>query len=119
MNDENLIPIKELSSEEAKRRGRIGGLKSAEAKDKRKLVSQVLHEMFEKKYNAKTNSLYDCVDKIFDKSDGATVSLLKTILEATEGKKLMIDPVKIKVIFGNDNSDPADIPTDDIPADPV
>ena len=46
-NEQNLKPIRELSSEEAKRRGRQGGLNSAAAKRARKTLKETLLMMLE------------------------------------------------------------------------
>ena len=46
-NEQNLKPIRELSSEEAKRRGRQGGLNSVAAKRARKTLKETLLLMLE------------------------------------------------------------------------
>lgn len=88
-NIENLDPCRD--TETAKARGKQGGIASGKAKREKKRVSEVLKEEFDKKYHAKTNSLSECINKIFDRSDGTTVALLKTILEAAEGKKIEVN----------------------------
>lgn len=46
-NEQNLKPIRQLSSEEAKRRGRQGGLNSVAAKRARKTLKETLLMMLE------------------------------------------------------------------------
>ena len=46
-NEQNLKPIRELSSEEAKKRGRQGGLNSVAAKRARKTLKETLLMMLE------------------------------------------------------------------------
>ncbi len=61
-NEQNLRPIRELSSEEAKKRGRQGGLNSAAAKRARKTLKETLLLMLEEG-NTQDNITLALLDK--------------------------------------------------------
>lgn len=46
-NIDNLVPIKHLSSEEAKKRGRAGGYKSVESRRKKKAIKETINLLLE------------------------------------------------------------------------
>ena len=46
-NEQNLKPIRELSSEEAKKRGRNGGIASGEARKEKATMKKLLRQMLE------------------------------------------------------------------------
>jgi hypothetical protein len=119
MSEKDLIPQSERTKEEQKRIARMGGIASGKTRREKKLMSQIYAEVMAKKHNAKGKTLSDVVDAVLDRGDSASVSMMKEMREATEGSKLLIDPIKIRVVFGNDDNDTDDIPADDIPADPV
>ncbi|MBN2402007.1 MAG: hypothetical protein JXN64_06385 [Spirochaetes bacterium] len=98
---DNLIPVK--TKEEARERGRNGGIKSGKARKERKLLSEIYKEILAKRYNVKTKgkSITDITDKVLSRGDSATVSLLREMREATEGSMLKVASLDI------DNNDPA------------
>ena len=61
-NEQNLKPIRELSSEEAKKRGRQGGLNSVAAKRARKTLKETLLMMLEEG-NTQDNITLALLDK--------------------------------------------------------
>lgn len=100
--EDNLIPIKELSTEEAKQRGSKGGIASGKARREKKLMSQLYAEFLDKdhdiigkdgiKKKLSGNALVSSVmSKVLSRGDSASVSLIREIREATEGNKLKIE----------------------------
>lgn len=126
-NPDNLIPNTDLTPEELRKRNSKAGKASVKAKRIKKLMSEIYAEFLTEEHNIEGikdklsgNALVSHVmGKVLTRGDSASVSLMKEVREATEGSKLLIDPIKIRVVFGNDDNDPADIPADDIPADKV
>lgn len=96
-NPQNLKPIKTLTSEEAKRRGSVGGKKSVQARKEKKLISQIYADMIMKKHKIGNEEidgellLEKVALKVLARGDSASVSMIKEIREATEGSKLNID----------------------------
>lgn len=95
-NEENLIPIKTLSKEEAKKRGSAGGIKSGESRREKKRFAEMYSKVLEKKYKAETDkgekveaSGYDLLEaailKILCRGDSASVSLIKELREGIDG----------------------------------
>ena len=99
-NVKNLKPIKTLSKEEAKKRGSAGGKKSVIARREKKLMSQIYGEFLAKKYKVKkdgklvdvegTEVVSEIIKDILMRRDGASVSLMKEIREATEGQNIKL-----------------------------
>jgi hypothetical protein len=93
-NIENLKPIRTKS--EARKKGRIGGIKSGEARKEKKMLSQVYSEYLSKKHDINLdgekleltgeNLIVKVINKILMKADTCSVSLLKEIREVTEHK---------------------------------
>ena len=98
---DNLKPIKELSSEEAKQRGSKGGIRSGQVRREKKLMTQIYAEFLEKEHNVigrdgeqKKRSgqalLNSVMSKVLSRSDGSSVRLMKEIREATEGQNIKL-----------------------------
>lgn len=96
---ENLVP---LTTEKAREIGRIGGIRSGEAKKEKKLMSAIYAEFLAKKHKIKIPDVGEIeVDgdelmgivarEILDRGDSASVSLMKEIREATEGNKITLE----------------------------
>ena len=99
---DNLKPIKELSSEEAKQRGSKGGIKSGQVRREKKVMTQIYAEFLEKEHNVIGRDgeqkklsgqalLNSVMSKVLSRSDGSSVRLMKEIREATEGSKMTVD----------------------------
>ena len=112
---ENLKPIKELSSEEAKQRGSKGGIRSGQVRREKKVMTQIYAEFLEKEHNVIGRDgeqkklsgqalLNSVMSKVLSRSDGSSVRLMKEIREATEGQKINIEPVEIIVKFESRNN---------------
>jgi hypothetical protein len=100
---ENLRPVK--TKKEAQARGKQGGLKSVQVKRERKLLSAMYAEILAKGFEVEGQklSLDQVVTLVLMRSDGASVSMLKEIREATEGSKTKMvgedgGPVEISII---------------------
>jgi len=96
-NIDNLKPV--TSKEEARERGRSGGIKSGEARKQKKLMSQIYAEFLDKEHDVIGKDgalkklsgqalLNSVMSKVLSRSDGSSVRLMKEIREATEGLKL-------------------------------
>lgn len=112
---DNLKPIKELSTEEAKQRGSKGGIKSGQVRREKKLMSQIYADFLDKEHdvigkdgNLKKLSgqalLNGVMSKVLGRGDSSSVRLMKEIREATEGQKINIEPVEIIVKFESRNN---------------
>lgn len=93
-NPQNLKPIK--TAKEAREKGRIGGIKSGEAKRKKKLLSEMYADFLEKN----EDKIKRALEAVTLRGDAASVSVLKEMREATEGQKITHsgdaeNPVKI------------------------
>lgn len=83
----NLKPIQ--SKDEARARGRAGGIRSGAARREKKMLSDIYIRFLSEKYSAKGyTTLADTVAAILARCDSASVSMLKEIREATEGSKV-------------------------------
>jgi hypothetical protein len=99
LHPENLSAIK--TTEEARARGRNGGIKSGEAKRAKKLMSQIYLEYLAKKYKVEKEGALvemtgeeissEVISLIVMKGGPAAVSMLKEIREATEGNRVKVD----------------------------
>jgi hypothetical protein len=98
-NEQNLIPIKTLSKEEAKKRGSNGGKKSGKVRREKKRLSDYYRtELLEKVFKVKINEeelhktggelICDTLLKVMKRGDSASISAIKEIREATEGSKV-------------------------------
>jgi len=95
---ENLKPIKPLSHDEAVEQGRRGGKKSVEVRRERKLLSQIYGDLLADEYEIKIDgkmqkiegaSLVKAIAKdVLERRDSSSVSMMKEIREATEGKNI-------------------------------
>ena len=65
MNQENLRPIKkgELTREEAKKRGRNGGIKSGEARKEKKLFKEAIEKQLGQSIDSMIKSMIDQANK--------------------------------------------------------
>lgn len=65
MNEENLKPIKkgELSREEAKKRGRAGGIKSGEARREKKMFKEAIEKQLGQSIDGMIKSMIDQAKK--------------------------------------------------------
>lgn len=93
---ENLRPCRD--TETAKARGKLGGIRSGEAKREKKRMSQIYADFLASKHKIilddiekeleGTALLAEVMKKVLTRGDSASVSLLKELREATEGGKL-------------------------------
>lgn len=84
----------------AKARGKLGGLKSGQAKRERKMLSAMYADFLAKEHNVQIDGkaaklpgymlAERVIAKVLARGDGAAVRLLKEIREATEGSKLQM-----------------------------
>ena len=110
---ENLVSLGERSTDEQRRIASMGGKKSVEVRREKKLMSAIYADFLAKKHKVKLddegekeidgNELMEIVARnILERGDGASVSLMKEIREATEGSSIAltthespIDPDKL------------------------
>lgn len=95
----NLKPIK--SVEEAREKGRKGGIASGKAKREKKLVSEMVRDFLDKEHVIKKGKktenidtqtlLHQAMAKILDKGGQPAVALIKVIADVTEGAKFNVD----------------------------
>lgn len=97
--------LKVPTSEEARLYGQRGGKKSVEVRREKKLLSAMYAEILAKGFEVDGDrlSLDEVVSAIISQNNGASVSMLKEIREATEGSKTKMvgedgGPVEISVI---------------------
>lgn len=101
MNEENLRPIRkgELSKEEAKRRGRKGGLASARARRTRKALSEIAAECLSKKLpdGSLLDALHDAglaTEKNLTVGTAYVYSVLKSAMEGNaQAMRIVLDLV--------------------------
>lgn len=106
----NLIePVR--STDEARKRGKNGGIKSGKKRREKKLMSQIYAEFLEKEHNVTIDGnkkkmsgsllVNTMMKKIMEGGDRAAVSLIKEIRQGTEGDKVTaeIQPIQINVQF--------------------
>ncbi len=88
---ENLRPAR--TKEVAQARGKLGGIKSGEAKREKKLLSQMYAEIIAKGFmvDGQRISLDQVTSSIMARGDSASVSMLKEMREATEGNKVKVE----------------------------
>jgi hypothetical protein len=94
----NLHVIK--TEEEAREKGKRGGIASGEAKRKKKLMSQIYGDLLADQYDVKIDGKVQKIDgdkfvkaiarDVLMRRDGSSVSMLKEIREATEGNNINI-----------------------------
>lgn len=94
-NKDNLKP-----KTSAQARGKLGGIKSAQVKKERKLLSAMYAEFLAKEHNVQIDGkaaklpgymlAERVIAKVLARGDGAAVRLLKEIREATEGSKVQM-----------------------------
>jgi hypothetical protein len=101
-NPEKLVP---LTTQKAREIGKLGGVRSGEAKREKKLLSQMYVDLLAKGFevDGERLSLDQVASAIMARRDSASVSMLKEIREATEGNKTKLvgedgGPVEISVI---------------------
>ena len=94
-NKDNLKP-----KTSPKARGKLGGLKSGQAKRERKMLSAMYADFLAKEHNVQIDGkaaklpgymlAERVIAKVLARGDGAAVRLLKEIREATEGSKVQM-----------------------------
>ena len=92
---ENLVP---LTTEKAREIGKLGAEKSAEVRREKKRISQMYADMLAEEFEIDVDGvktklegkafLRHVASKILERTDSASVSMLKEIREATEGNKV-------------------------------
>lgn len=103
---ENLIPGNKRTPEEARELGRRGGIKSGEVRKERKLVSQILADYLQKEHEVilrddqgevidretipASELIERTVTAVMARGDSASVQMIKTISESTEGQKMQL-----------------------------
>jgi hypothetical protein len=108
---DNLKPIKTV--DEAREKGRRGGIKSGKARREKKLMSEIYAEFLAKEHDivdatGKKKKLIGhelvnrVMNKVISRADSASVGLLKEIREGTEGRNVHHDG-GIKIIFEDDD----------------
>ena len=93
IHKENLRPVR--TKEEARERGRNGGIKSGKVRREKKLLSEIYAEVLadENNINGTDKSLKEIIGDVLTgifSTPAAKVSMLKEIREATEGNKLNV-----------------------------
>lgn len=88
-NEQNLRPIRNLTKEEAKKRGSAGGKKSVEARREKKLFKTVIEEQL-------GNTIENIVAKMIDEAANKGNVQAATWLRDTAGQK-PIDKVEAQV----------------------
>ena len=90
-NPENLKAP--LSPEEARKFGSMGGKRSVEVRREKKLLSAMYADILAKGFSVDGErlSLDEVVSAIISQNNGASVSMLKEIREATEGSKFDVN----------------------------
>jgi len=79
-NIKNLKPVR--TKDEAMERGKNGGIKSGKVRREKKIISKQIAEYFGEK------DLSDVFEKILARYDSASVALIKSAVDATEGQKI-------------------------------
>lgn len=104
-NEQNLKPIKTLSSEEAKKRGSAGGKKSVEVRKEKKMLKDLLEEALLK--NTETGNRYiNITSALIKEAEKGNVKAYETIRDTLGQKpKEIIDAnvnTEIKVTLDDD-----------------
>lgn len=97
---DNLKPIQ--SVEEAREKGRKGGIKSGEVRRKKKMMSQIYSEFLEKKHDVVGKNgqkkrlsgnelLAGVMSKILSRGDSSSVALMREIRQAMEGENINLN----------------------------
>ena len=100
MSKDNLDIIR--TEEEAREKGRKGGIASGKARREKKLMSQIYADFLMKEHDivGKDGSmkklsgqslLNSVMSKVLARGDGSSVRLMKEIREATEGQNIRLD----------------------------
>ena len=85
-NIKNLKPIKPLSHEKAVEQGRRGGQQSGKAKKEKKLMSAILADYLARQKGYDSFDKY--INRVLNRGDSSTVSMIKTFADVIEGSKL-------------------------------
>ena len=102
---DNLKPVR--SVDEAREKGRKGGIQSGKARKEKKLMSQIYAEFLQNEHDViwpdgKTAKMTGAalanrvMGKVITKGDSSAVRLLKEIREGTEGTKITTDGIPMK-----------------------
>lgn len=103
---ENLISLADRTTEEQREIARQGGIKSGEVRKERKLVSQILADYLQKEHEVilrddqgevidretipASELIERTVTAVMARGDSASVAMIKTISESTEGQKMQL-----------------------------
>lgn len=97
-NEQNLRPQPIRTTEEAKRKGRAGGIASGESRREKKLMSELYADFIAKKHKVKIGRKVEelsgheyftlIINEVLTRGGGAAVSMLREIREATEGSRV-------------------------------
>ena len=85
-NTKNLKPIKTV--EEAREKGRRGGIQSGIAKRKKRIMSDLYREFLESEYG---DAILPAMSKVVKRGDNSFVSLCREVRETTEGSKVKVN----------------------------
>ena len=83
-------------------RGKLGGIKSGQVRKEKKMMSQIMADFLAKDHDisgvggkkekiTSSELLFKVMTKVLSRGDSASVQLIKTITEATEGTKQTVD----------------------------
>ena len=103
---ENLISLADRTTEEQREIARQGGIKSGEVRKEKKLVSQILADYLQKEHEVilrddqgevidretipASELIERTVTAVMARGDSASVAMIKTISESTEGQKMQL-----------------------------
>ncbi|HAJ79608.1 MAG TPA: hypothetical protein DCO75_07535 [Fibrobacteres bacterium] len=91
LHPENLKAPK--TPEEAREKGKKGGIASGKAKREAKAMTQLYKEALAKRYGKKTGEeiVKDVIPTVLYRCDSASVAMMKEIRESTEGTKQTVN----------------------------
>jgi len=107
MTNPGIKNLKPLTTEKAREIGRKGGIRSGEKKREKKLLSEIYGEVIADLYkiDAKKGTPAKTIIKaILERTDSASVSMLKELREATEGNKLEVTGQQIVYLDPQDEN---------------
>lgn len=98
--EDNLIPVR--TKEEAREKGRNGGIKSGQVRKEKKVMAQIYADFLSKKHDVKGKDglikkmkgddlLAGVMSKILSRGDSSSVALMKEIRQAIEGENFNLN----------------------------
>jgi len=108
MTKKDLISLKDRTPEERKEIAKKGGIKSGESKREKKLLSETIAEVIAEMSGVtceEGETLKDVIKGVLKQKSPASVSLIKVMLEATEGAKLKVESESKIIYMDKDDSD--------------